>query len=87
MKLLGKIRDRRVCTSELLKNAASRGVGECGERGIEGGVRMMNHVVQYTRGPAESDDPVATLQSHADDDSLCETVPLSGRRRYSESQA
>src|SRR5262245_49767891 len=52
VKLPGKIRDRRVCTSELLKNAASRGVGECGERGIEGGVGMMNHVVQYTRGPA-----------------------------------
>src|SRR5262249_31030530 len=52
VKLLGKIRDRRVCASELLKNAASRGVGECGERGIEGGVGMLNHVVQYTRGPA-----------------------------------
>src|SRR5262245_5107949 len=52
VKLLGKIRDRRVCTSELLKNAASCGVGECGERGIEGGVGMLNHVVQYTRGPA-----------------------------------
>ncbi|MGH9307865.1 MAG: hypothetical protein ACRD1U_00730 [Vicinamibacterales bacterium] len=25
---------------------------------------------------------MATLQSHADDDSLRETVPLSGRRRY-----
>jgi hypothetical protein len=30
---------------------------------------------------SESDDPVATLQSHADDDSLRETIPLSGRRR------
>ena len=52
VKRLGKIRDRRVCTSELLKNAASRGVGECGERGIEGGAWMLNHMVQYTRGPA-----------------------------------
>src|SRR6185295_8831507 len=49
VKLLGKIRDRRVCTSELLKNAASSDVGQCGERGIEGGVRKLNHVVQYTR--------------------------------------
>lgn len=51
VKLLGKIRDRRVSTSELLKNAASRGVGKRGERGIEGGGGMLNHVVQYTRGP------------------------------------
>src|SRR5262245_2678508 len=52
VKLPGKIRDRRVCTSELLENAASGGVGECGEGGIEGGVVMLNHLVQYTRGPA-----------------------------------
>src|SRR5215216_1103182 len=51
LKLLGKIRDRRVCTSELLKNAASRGGGECGERSIEGGAGMLSHVVQYTRRP------------------------------------
>src|SRR5262245_52934598 len=51
VKLLGQIRDRRVCTAELLENAASRGVGECGEGGVEGGVGILNHVVQYTRGP------------------------------------
>src|SRR5262245_14415097 len=52
VKPVGKLRDRRVSTSEPLEHAASRGVGECGERGIEGGMRMLNHVVQYTRGPA-----------------------------------
>src|SRR6202795_4828234 len=34
---LGKVRDRSVCTSELLQNAASGGVRERGERGIEAG--------------------------------------------------
>src|SRR5919197_6591816 len=45
--LLGKVRDRSVCTSELLQNAASGGVRERGERGIEAGCRIQNHVVQY----------------------------------------
>src|SRR3954467_12261614 len=44
---LGEIRDRNVCTAELLQNAASRGVRERGERGIEAGPRILNHVVQY----------------------------------------
>ena len=44
---LGEIRDRNVCTAELLQNAASRGVRERGERGIQAGPRILNHVVQY----------------------------------------
>src|SRR5512134_386847 len=47
VELLGKVRDRRVCTPELLQNAASGGVRECGERGIEAGPGILNHVVQY----------------------------------------
>src|SRR5439155_27186830 len=47
VELLGKIRDRRVCASELLENAASGGVRERGERGVETGLRMLNHLVQY----------------------------------------
>src|SRR5262249_22785669 len=45
--LLGKVRDRSVCTRELLQNAASGGVRERGERGIEAGPGILNHVVQY----------------------------------------
>src|SRR5579863_2278153 len=37
LELLGKVRDRSVCTSELLQNAASGGVRERGERGVERG--------------------------------------------------
>src|SRR5260221_4722514 len=47
VELLGKGRDRSVCTSELLQNAASGGVRERGERGIEAGLRILNHGVQY----------------------------------------
>src|SRR5262249_8074053 len=47
VELLGKVRDRSVCTSELLQNAASGGVRERGERGIEAGSRIPNHMVQY----------------------------------------
>src|SRR5215208_4349519 len=46
VELLGKFRDRSVCTSELLQNAASGGVRERGERGVEGSSRTLNHVVQ-----------------------------------------
>ena len=35
VKLLGKVRDRGVCTAELLQNAPSGGVRERGERSIE----------------------------------------------------
>src|SRR5271156_2581043 len=47
VKLLGKVRDRSVCTPELLQNAASGGVRERTERGIEAGLRILNHMVQY----------------------------------------
>src|SRR5438552_1026853 len=47
VKLLGKVRDRSVSTPELLQNAASGGVRERGERGIEAGPEILNHVVQY----------------------------------------
>src|SRR5277367_4776373 len=47
VELLGKVRDRSVCTSELLQNAASSGVRERGERGVEAGARILNHAVQY----------------------------------------
>src|SRR5882757_1958380 len=46
VELLGKIRDRSVCTPELLQNAATGGVRERGERGIEAGPIILNHVVQ-----------------------------------------
>ena len=46
--LLGKVRDRSVGTSELLQNAASGGIRERGERVIEAGLRILNHMVQYT---------------------------------------
>src|SRR5271156_668403 len=47
VELLGKVRDRSVCASKLLQNAASSGVRERGERGIEAGCRILNHAVQY----------------------------------------
>src|SRR5215831_13665951 len=47
LELLGKVRDRSVGTPELLQNAASGGVRERGERGIEAGLRILNHLVQY----------------------------------------
>src|SRR4030095_13557881 len=40
--LLGKVRDRSVCTPELLQNAASGGVRERGERGIAAGPGILN---------------------------------------------
>jgi hypothetical protein len=49
VELLGKNRDRSVCTPELLQNAASGGVRKRGERGIEAGLGILNHVVQYIR--------------------------------------
>src|ERR1700730_7627301 len=47
VELLGKVRDRSVCTPELLQNAASSGVRERGERGIEAGSDILNHTAQY----------------------------------------
>ena len=46
MELLGKVRDRRICPSKLLQNAASRGVRERPKRGIEVGVGILNQMVQ-----------------------------------------
>ena len=48
MELLGEVRDRSVRTPEPLQNAASGGVRERGERGIEVGSLKLNHLVQYT---------------------------------------
>src|SRR5580700_9306492 len=45
VKLLGQVRDRSVRTPELFQNAASGGVRERGERGIEGSC-ILNHAVQ-----------------------------------------
>ena len=48
LELLGKVRDRSVCTPELLQNAASGGIRERGERYIEAGLYyILNHMVQY----------------------------------------
>src|SRR5215831_2564213 len=47
VELLGEVRDRGVGTSELLQDAASGGIRERGERGIEAGSRILNHTVQY----------------------------------------
>jgi hypothetical protein len=47
VKLLGKVRDRSVRASELFQNAASGGIRERGERNIEDGSRILNHMVQY----------------------------------------
>src|SRR5512143_602991 len=48
VELLGKVRDRSVGTSQLLQNAASGGIRERGERGIEAGLHILNHMVQYS---------------------------------------
>src|SRR6476661_5470707 len=45
---LGKGCDRSVRTPELLQNAASGGVRERAERGIEAGLAILSHMVQYT---------------------------------------
>src|SRR5687767_2915942 len=47
VELVGKVRDRSVRTPEVPQNAASGGVRERGERGIEAGPGILNHVVQY----------------------------------------
>src|SRR5947209_2377789 len=44
---LGEVGDRSIGASELLENAASGGVRNRGERGVEVGLRILNHVVQY----------------------------------------
>src|SRR5574342_247664 len=44
VELLGKVRDRSISTSELLQNAAPSSVRERGERGVETGPRILNHM-------------------------------------------
>ena len=44
----GKGCDRSVRTPQLLQNAASGGVRERAERGIEVGLVILSHTVQYT---------------------------------------
>src|SRR5499425_229210 len=44
VELLGEVGNRGLCTSELLQNAASGGVRERGERSIEAGFRILNHM-------------------------------------------
>src|SRR5688572_23934841 len=44
---LGKVSDRSVGTPELLQHATSGDVRERGERGIEAGLSILNHVAQY----------------------------------------
>src|SRR5262249_33113756 len=43
VELHGKVRNRSVCAPELLQNAPSGGVRDRAERGIEVGVRILNH--------------------------------------------
>ena len=47
MELLGKVRDRSVRTPEALQNAASGGVRERGERGVQVSSLKLNHPVQH----------------------------------------
>ncbi|HEX3232783.1 MAG TPA: hypothetical protein VHR41_01210, partial [Gemmatimonadales bacterium] len=50
VELPGKVRDRSIGSSELLQNATPRGVRERGERSIESGRHILNHMVQYNAG-------------------------------------
>src|SRR5262245_37791602 len=47
VELHGQVRDRRVGATELFQDAAPGGVRERGERGIEAGLLILNHWVQY----------------------------------------
>src|SRR5215831_11980589 len=51
VELPGKGCDRSVRTPELLQNAAASGVRERAERGIEVGLAILSHLVQYTKMP------------------------------------
>src|SRR6185503_9248854 len=47
VELLGQVRDRRFRATQLLEDAATGDVRQRGERGIEVGIRILNHMVQY----------------------------------------
>src|SRR5919198_3062636 len=47
VELVGEVGDRGVAARELLENAAPGSVRERGEGGVEAGLQMLNHVVQY----------------------------------------
>src|SRR5262245_6650217 len=47
VELHGQVRDRRFRATQLLEDAATGDVRQRGERGIEVGVRVLNHMVQY----------------------------------------
>ena len=47
VELLGQVRDRRLRATQLLEDAATGDVRQRGERGIEPGIRILNHLVQY----------------------------------------
>ena len=70
MEGLGQIRDRSVGPSELLQDAASGGVRERGERGIEPAAHILNHAVQYAptnprpQGPVPDDDTPARTRGN-----------------------
>lgn len=49
MEFCGEVRDRRVGAPELLQHAASSGVRQRSERGVEAGFIILNHMVQYKR--------------------------------------
>jgi len=69
MELRGKVRDRSVCAPELLENAASGGVRERAERGIEASLRRLNHEVQYrTHVQAQAREGRARTQNDKADD-------------------
>src|SRR5215813_4962300 len=47
VELLGQVRDRRFRATQLLEDAPTGDVRQHGERGIEVGIRIQNHLVQY----------------------------------------
>src|SRR5579863_7519475 len=88
VELLGKVRDRGVCTPEVLQNAASGGIRECGERGVEAGPDILNHMVQcvpYGQAACKGRPsalrcrrPSLPSRPHFDADSIDSTIPRPG---------